>query len=86
MADRSASALRKVRIILGTDEEIGSLGVAHYLKTEGAPTMAFTPDAEYPVVNSEMGILQATVEIALKHPQLGEPFAAYLKEIVAGLA
>ena len=51
---------RKVRIILGTDEEIGSLGVAHYLKTEGAPTMAFTPDAEYPVVNSEMGILQAT--------------------------
>ena len=51
---------RKVRIILGTDEEIGSLGVAHYLKVEGPPTLAFTPDAEYPVVNSEMGILQAT--------------------------
>lgn len=51
---------RKVRIILGTDEEIGSLGVEHYLKVEGAPTMAFTPDAEYPVVNSEMGILQST--------------------------
>lgn len=51
---------RRVRIILGTDEEIGSLGVEHYLKVEGAPTMAFTPDAQYPVVNSEMGILQAT--------------------------
>lgn len=51
---------RRVRIILGTDEEIGSLGVEHYLKTEGAPTMSFTPDANYPVVNSEMGILQTT--------------------------
>lgn len=54
---------RKVRIILGTDEEIGSLGVEHYLKVEGAPTMAFTPDAEYPVVNSEMGILQSTYRL-----------------------
>ena len=51
---------RRVRIILGTDEEIGSLGVEHYLKAEGAPDMSFTPDAEYPVVNSEMGILQST--------------------------
>ncbi len=51
---------RRVRVILGTDEEIGSLGVKHYLEVEGAPTMAFTPDAEYPVVNSEMGILQST--------------------------
>lgn len=54
---------RKVRIILGTDEEIGSLGVEHYLKKEGAPDMAFTPDAEYPVVNSEMGILQSTYRL-----------------------
>ena len=58
--DSGAKMKRRVRIILGTDEEIGSLGVEHYLKVEGAPTMAFTPDAEYPVVNSEMGILHAT--------------------------
>ena len=53
---------RRVRVILGCDEERGSLGVEHYLKVEGQPTMAFTPDAEYPVVNSEMGILQSTYE------------------------
>lgn len=58
--DSGMKMKRRVRIILGTDEEIGSLGVEHYLKVEGAPTMAFTPDAEYPVVNSEMGILQTT--------------------------
>ena len=53
---------RRVRVILGCDEEIGSLGVEHYLKVEGQPTLAFTPDAEYPAVNSEMGILQTTYE------------------------
>ncbi len=53
---------RRVRVSLGCDEEIGSLGVEHYLKVEGQPTLAFTPDAEYPAVNSEMGILQSTYE------------------------
>ena len=53
---------RRVRVILGCDEEIGSLGVEHYLKVEGQPTLAFTPDAEYPVVNSEMGIIHTTYE------------------------
>ena len=53
---------RRVRVILGCDEEIGSLGVEHYLEVEGQPTLAFTPDAEYPVVNSEMGIMHTTYE------------------------
>ena len=53
---------RRVRVILGCDEEIGSLGVEHYLKVEGQPTLAFTPDAEYPAVNSEMGIIHTTYE------------------------
>ena len=53
---------RRVRVILGCDEEIGSLGVEHYLKVEGQPTLAFTPDAEYPVVNSEMGIMHTMYE------------------------
>ena len=53
---------RRVRVILGCDEEVGSLGVEHYLKVEGQPTLAFTPDAEYPVVNSEMNILHTTYE------------------------
>ncbi len=53
---------RRVRVILGCDEEIGSLGVEHYLAVEGEPTLAFTPDAEYPVVNSELGILHSSYE------------------------
>ena len=60
--ESGAKMKRRVRVILGCDEEIGSLGVEHYLKIEGQPTLAFTPDAEYPAVNSEMGILQSTYE------------------------
>lgn len=36
-------------------------------------------------MGDKLGILQATVEVALKNPSLGEPFKAYLKEIVSTL-
>ncbi len=36
-------------------------------------------------MGDKLGILQATVEIALKNPALGDAFKAYLKEIVAAL-
>lgn len=51
---------RRVRVLLGCDEERGSTGMARYREVEGEPTMAFTPDGEYPVVNSEMNILHIT--------------------------
>ncbi len=44
---------RRVRLILGCDEESGMECLKHYNKVEPAPDMAFSPDAEYPVVNSE---------------------------------
>ncbi len=44
---------RRVRLILGCDEESGMECLNHYNKVEKAPDMAFSPDAEYPVVNSE---------------------------------
>lgn len=50
---------RRVRLLLGLDEECGCTGMAHYRDVEGEPALAFTPDAVYPVVNSEMGILHA---------------------------
>lgn len=53
---------RRVRVILGTNEETG-WGCMNYYKEHGeAPTLAFTPDGEYPVVNSEKGILHTTFE------------------------
>lgn len=61
---------RRVRIILGTNEETG-WGCMDYYKEHGeAPTLAFTPDGEYPVVNSEKGIL---------HTTFAKPFASRIR-------
>lgn len=46
---------RKVRFILGCDEECGSSDMAHYKKTGEMPRSGFSPDADYPVINIEKG-------------------------------
>lgn len=56
---------RKVQIILGCDEESGSECIEYFKKVEPAPTLSFSPDAEYPIVFSEKAILQATYRMPL---------------------
>ncbi len=48
---------KKIRLILGTNEETGWGGIKYYLDREKAPDVAFTPDADFPVIYGEMGIL-----------------------------
>ncbi len=48
---------RRVRIIFGTNEETGSACVAHYFKHEEMPTLGFTPDADFPAIFGEKGIM-----------------------------
>ncbi len=48
---------RKVRIIFGCDEESGWACMDYYKEHEPLPDIAFSPDAEYPLVYSEKGIL-----------------------------
>lgn len=57
VAESGLSLSRKVRVIFGTDEETGSMDVRHYLSVEKPPVTGFTPDAEFPVVYAEKGIL-----------------------------
>ncbi len=58
---------RRVRLFLGCDEESGWSCVERYKKTEPEPDLAFTPDGEYPLVNSEKSISVATFH----HPMTG---------------
>ncbi len=44
---------RRVRLILGCDEECGMGCLHHYNEVEEAPTLSFSPDASYPIINSE---------------------------------
>ncbi|HHU48826.1 MAG TPA: dipeptidase PepV [Clostridiales bacterium] len=48
---------RKVRIIFGTDEESGWEDMKVYFQRESMPDFGVTPDADYPVINVEKGIL-----------------------------
>ncbi len=46
-----------IRLILGLDEETGHVSSEYYTEHCGHPAMGFTPDAEFPLVNGEMGIM-----------------------------
>lgn len=46
-----------IRLVLGLDEESGHISAEHYTEHCGHPAMGFTPDADFPLVNGEMGIL-----------------------------
>ena len=43
------------RLIVGSDEERGSSDLAHYIDKQKLPEYVFTPDANYPVINTEKG-------------------------------
>lgn len=50
---------KRVRLIVGGDEEAGEWEcIKRYKETEEAPTVAFSPDGDYPVVFAEKGILK----------------------------
>ncbi len=48
---------RKVRLILGCDEESGMECMLYYKQKETMPRMGFSPDADYPVINIEKGMV-----------------------------
>ena len=56
---------RKVRLILGCDEECGSSDMAYYREHVEMPRSGFSPDADYPVINIEKGGCHLQVEAEL---------------------
>ena len=56
---------RRIRLLFGCNEETGSADIKYYLAHGGeVPVMGFTPDGEYPVINGEKGIINATFSTA----------------------
>ncbi len=54
--DVAAGELKKnVRLILGTDEESGSRDIRYYYEREKSAPCTFSPDADFPVINTEKG-------------------------------
>jgi len=53
---------RRVRVIMGCNEENGMDDLVHYFAGNEMPLWGFTPDANYPVINCEKHIFQAVFE------------------------
>lgn len=61
LRDSGLPIRRRIRLLFGCNEETGSNDMKYYLAHGGEkPVMGFTPDAEYPVINGEKGIINAT--------------------------
>ncbi|WP_374049890.1 MULTISPECIES: dipeptidase PepV [unclassified Sedimentibacter] len=80
--DLNISLKRRVRIFFGLNEETGSKCVKYYVDNGGEiPVAGFTPDADYPIINGEKGIV--TGKYTRKLNQDGD---FILKSIKGGIA
>ncbi|MCH5151741.1 MAG: Sapep family Mn(2+)-dependent dipeptidase [Clostridiales bacterium] len=52
---------KTIRLIFGCDEESGMQCVEHYFSKMPFPTVSFSPDGDFPVINREKGIYQFNV-------------------------
>ena len=57
MKDEGMKPNMNIRLVLGLDEETGDISASHYTEHCGHPALGFTPDADFPLVNGELGIL-----------------------------
>lgn len=53
---------KKVRLILGTDEESGWADMDYYFQREETPALGFAPDAEFPLIHAEKGALHLALK------------------------
>lgn len=53
---------KKLRFIWGCNEESGWKCIEHYNKCERMPDVGISPDADFPVINCEKGILHVTLK------------------------
>lgn len=61
---------KRIRIILGTDEETGWRGIKEYFKTEQMPDMGFAPDASFPLIYGEKGMVSFDVTGKVNNDEL----------------
>ena len=63
LSDNCVQLNKKVRLIIGADEESGWADMDFYKKHEPLPDIVFSPDGEYPVINAEKGLLHVVLSI-----------------------
>ncbi len=62
----------RVRLIVGTNEESGWKGISHYLRVEEMPESGVTPDAYFPMIFAEKGIVNYVISAPITGSALDE--------------
>jgi succinyl-diaminopimelate desuccinylase len=63
---------RRVRHVVGGNEESGFRCVRHYFEVEEQPTFGFSPDAAFPLVFAEKGSMKVQIEFELPKALSGD--------------
>lgn len=61
LKDAGFEPSRKIRLILGLDEETDWDGISHYFSRVKRPDFGFTPDADFPAINGEKGLTNFSI-------------------------
>ncbi len=69
LKEAGVNPAKKVRLILGLDEETNWEGMDYYLSKAPQPDFGFTPDSEFPAIHGELGILIFSIAKKLKTPK-----------------
>ena len=64
LRDSGVTPNMQIHFILGTDEENSWRCMDRYFATEPMPDLAFSPDAEFPVINGEKGVIELPLRIS----------------------
>ncbi len=80
LSDNCIQLNKKVRLIFGTDEESGWGDMQFYKQHEPEPEIAFSPDGEYPVINTEKGLVH--LELSAKYEPSTQ--GIYINEFISG--
>ena len=78
LKDKGYKLKHNIQMILGTDEENTSAGILYYKKVRKNPIMGIVPDAEFPCIYAEKGILdfsaEGKIDSCIKSMQSGTAF------------
>ncbi len=72
LRDSGISPKRRFKLILGCNEEDGWECIDHYNKVAKMPRVGFTPDASFPVIYAEFGILHLELRFPLSDGLISE--------------
>lgn len=84
--DAGYKPTKRVRLILGCDEESGWADIRHYQEHAQMPDFGFSPDAAYPVINTEKGILHLRLTAKCDCASVRKIAAGERPNVIPGLA